>query len=285
MKLAIATSKKKSKYGPIADALQKSGVVDIVSLADQSNFHEYDHIIVFYNKVPEIVNRPKGKIAWWMNDLRKPTDLLPLKDYNFDDIFICHKTYDKEYKEFYKKPLHYMPQCGHAAPLEKGRKIEWDMVFLGNAKSNRYYHKDRAPFIEKVGKAVRLKNITGEGQTKDQHWIYNQSKYSLAMSFPMIEGTSNRLYNILSSGGFCITKYYPGLEKQFRHGKHLVWFHNAKECMELIEYYNTHEEERKKIAKAGHEQYLKKHTAAHRLHNMFDIMMGKETEFRGYINE
>lgn len=283
MKLGVAVKQLKPNYGPIADAIQRTGVVDILSLEDQSNFHEYDHIIVFYNKVPEIINRPKKKIAWWMNDLRLPSDLIPLKEYNFDDIFLCHKTYDHHYRDFYKKPLYYMPQCGHSQLLKRGRSVDWDAVFVGKVDGKRFYHRDRAAILEEIGKHTKLNIITKEGQTADQHWVYNQTKYNLAMSFPMIEGTSNRLYNILASGGFCLTRYYPGLEKQFENKKHLVWFQDAKEAIELIKYYNNHEEERREIARRGHENFILKHTALQRLNNMFAIMKGEETNFRGYL--
>ena len=283
MKLGVAISKLKTSYGPIADAIQKTGIVDILSLEDQSEWHKYDHIIVFYNKIPEIINKPKGKIAWWMNDLRRPIDLINTSNHNFDEIFICHKTYDDQYKEFFKKPLRYMPQCGHSQPLIKGRKIDWDVVFIGKDGGKRFYHKDRASILDELRSHCNLKVITGEGQTKDQHWVYNQTKINLAMSFPMKEGTSNRLYNILASGGFCLTRYYPGLEKQFENKKHLVWFKSVNEAVELIKYYLENEEERVEIAKQGYEQYFKKHTAQKRLSNMFSIMDGQEPIFTGYL--
>jgi len=283
MKLGVATSRAKKKYGPIAEAIQMTGVVDILSLEDQSNWHEYDYIIIFYNKVPGVINRPKKGIAWWMNDLRKPIEIASLPAYNFDRIFICHRTYDKDYEQFYKKPIHYIPQCGHSMALLQGRDINWEVVFIGKDKGNKYYHRDREDILREVAKHAKLKIISGEGQTQDQCWIYNQTKINLAMSFPMIEGTSNRLYNILASGGFCLTRYYPGLEKQFENKKHLVWYKDTQEAIELINHYLEHEEERVQIAKEGRKQYLKKHTAYQRLVNMFAIMQGKETKFRGYL--
>lgn len=285
MKLGVAVSKFKSSYGPIADAIQKTGIVDILSLQDQSNWHEYDHIIVFYNKVPIITNKPKGKIAWWMNDLRRPEDLVNPEEFNFDLIFICHKTFNPQYRDFYDKVVYYMPQCGHSQPFTKGRNIDWDVVFIGKPEGNRYYHKDRGDFFTKLSAHCNLKNIFGEGQTKDQHWIYNQTPINLALSYPMKEGTSNRLYNILASEGFCLTKYYPGLEKQFENKKHLVWFKDVEEAKELIDYYLAHPEERKEIAANGFVQYMRKHTASQRLDNMFKIMMGEEIQFRGYLEQ
>ncbi len=282
MKNGIVVKQIKPQYGPIADAIKKTGI-DILGLDDQSNFHLYDNLIVFYNKPPLIVNRPKNKISWWMNDLRLPNQLPDTPTHNFDDIFICHKTYDQQYKSFYKKPLYYIPQCGHSYRLERGRNIEWDVSFLGKVISNKIWHKDRKQLLEIIRDHYKIGIISGEGQTKDQTWIYNQSKYNLAVSFPMIEGTSNRLYNILASQGFALVRYFPGLEKQFENHKHLVWFENAKEAIEIMKHYDKNPELIGNIKRAGHQQYLLKHTAEERINNMFDIMLGNETKFRGYL--
>lgn len=282
MKNGVVVKQIKPQYGPIADAIKKTGI-DILSLDDQSNFHLYDNLIVFYNKPPLIVNRSKNKIAWWMNDLRLPNQLPDIPTYNFDDIFICHKTYDQQYKDHYKKPLHYMPQCGHSHRLEVGRRVDWDISFIGKVESNRVWHKDRKSLLSTIGSRYKLSIITGEGQTKDQAWIYNQTKYNLAVSFPMIEGTSNRLYNILASQGLALVRYFPGLEKQFENHKHLIWFNTVEEAIDLIKFYDNKPLIRDVIKKQGNQQYLLKHTAEQRINNIFDIMLGKETKFRGYL--
>ena len=76
---------------------------------------------------------------------------------------------------------------------------------------------------------------------------------------------SNRTWITLGCGGFLLTNYTPGLEDIFTKGKHLEWYHDEDECLELIAYYLKHKERRKQIARNGYE-------FAH-THRTYDIVM------------
>jgi len=64
---------------------------------------------------------------------------------------------------------------------------------------------------------------------------------------------SNRTWYTLGCGGFLLTAYTPSLEELFGRGKELDWFETVEECCDKIEYYLRHNEERKKIARAGYQ--------------------------------
>ena len=64
---------------------------------------------------------------------------------------------------------------------------------------------------------------------------------------------SNRTWYTLGCGGFLLTVYTPSLEELFGRGKELDWFESVGECRDKIEYYLQHDEERRKIAKAGYQ--------------------------------
>ena len=64
---------------------------------------------------------------------------------------------------------------------------------------------------------------------------------------------SNRTWYTLGCGGFLLTAYTPSLEEIFGRGKELDWFESVGECCDKIEYYLQHDEERRKIAKAGYQ--------------------------------
>jgi len=70
---------------------------------------------------------------------------------------------------------------------------------------------------------------------------------------------SNRTWYTLGCGGFLLTAYTPNLEEIFRRGQELDWFETIEECCTKIEYYLQHDDERRKIARAGyqlaHNQY------------------------------
>lgn len=65
---------------------------------------------------------------------------------------------------------------------------------------------------------------------------------------------SNRLVNTLASQAFHLVYHVDGVEEMFENKKDLVFYHNEKEQLELIEYYLKHDDERREIAKNGYEK-------------------------------
>lgn len=255
MQIALVLDKKKKSYGPIAEGLLKHA--PYVTYLD--NFDDrYDGYIVFHNKPPHL--KTDKFVAWWMCDLRPPRELQ--REY-VDLIFLCNKHYLNDYSSYFKTQVYHLPQSGIGGEITKGRDINWDVVFIGGINGNRF-HKNRHPLLTEIGKKYKTRAIFNEGHTKDTKWIYNQTPFSLAIS-PQVEGyTSNRLYNILASKGFCLTLYYPGIEEQFENHKHLVWFKDADEAVKWITYYKKHKEKYEQIREEGHQLYLQKHTPEQR---------------------
>jgi spore maturation protein CgeB len=62
---------------------------------------------------------------------------------------------------------------------------------------------------------------------------------------------SNRTFLTLAAGGFHLTHYVPGLEKMFDNHRHLVWYHDLQECLDLIAHYLPRDAEREQIARTG----------------------------------
>src|SRR5581483_1118785 len=62
---------------------------------------------------------------------------------------------------------------------------------------------------------------------------------------------SNRTFLTLAAGGFHLTHYVPGLETMFENRRHLVWFHDDDECLDLIAYYLPRPDARWRIAEEG----------------------------------
>ena len=279
-KKAIVIKEKKSVLGPIADALQKTGI-NIFDFSELIKVKYYDYLIVFYNKLPPKI-KTTAKIGWWMNDLKQPNKL-PIHPTTFDKIFLCNLEYKEEYINLFKKEVYYMPQCGLDSSNTFCRNIDWDVLFIGN-NSSKIYHYNRTEILETIENNFKLKIISGEKTSFDQNMLYKNTKFNLSISAPLSTVTSNRLYNILASGGFAVVSWFPGIENLFENHKHLIWFKDVEEAIELIRYYQNHEEERQEIAKTGNKLYLEKHTAKCRIDNMIDILKGKEIKFRGWLN-
>ena len=62
---------------------------------------------------------------------------------------------------------------------------------------------------------------------------------------------SNRTFLTLASGGFHLTHYVPGLETMFQNHRHLVWYRDDEECLDLLDHYLPREDARQEIANAG----------------------------------
>lgn len=87
---------------------------------------------------------------------------------------------------------------------------------------------------------------------KQMPLVFAESKINLNISLRSIHsGIPLRVLDIMACGGFVLTNWQPELEEYFVDDKELVMFHNLEECMEKMEYYLEHEEERRQIAEAG----------------------------------
>lgn len=78
----------------------------------------------------------------------------------------------------------------------------------------------------------------------------------------------HRWVNSMASGAFFLGRLFPGLNKVFETGKHLVWFKDIRGAVKLAQYYLAHEGKRERIAKAGRECVLKHHTWDNRVAQM-----------------
>ena len=76
---------------------------------------------------------------------------------------------------------------------------------------------------------------------------------------------SNRIYQILGSGGFYLTPYIEGLEEEFENEKHIVWVKSMDEMVDKVKYYSRYNAKREKIAKAGYDLAHKKYKYADRV--------------------
>jgi hypothetical protein len=279
-------SEHKPILGPIASSVKATGipVMDFKEFKSKK-FEPEDNIIIFYNKVPPYV-KTKAKVAWWMNDIVMP-DKLTAGKVGFDFIFLCNKEYEVYYKEKYNKPVFYMPQCGiESGFTSESRKVDWEVLFIGNTSSKKY-HSNRVSILERVGQDFNLKVIKGEKTTVDQTNLYAETPFNLSISVPMELVTSNRLYNILASGGFALVSWFPCIERLFKNHHHLVWFKSAEEAVDLIYHYSHRHNIGKweEIKSNGYKLYWEKHSAQCRIDNMVDIMNGIETNFRGFYGK
>ena len=93
------------------------------------------------------------------------------------------------------------------------------------------------------------------------------SKINIGQSgWPKVElSMSARDYRIMGAGGFLLTNHVEGIENWFEIGKMCDIYNSPEECLEKIQYYLDHEDERKAMATYGMKVVHEKHKFSDRL--------------------
>lgn len=119
-------------------------------------------------------------------------------------------------------------------------------------------------------------HITNLGKAdywNEMPFIFYNSKINLNFTIPnIINGTPLRVWDILASGGFCLTTYREDLFRHFEQGKDLVVFEGKEDLLRKVDYYLEHEQERKQIAEDGYRKVKRCHTYDARLREMFHTL-------------
>lgn len=91
-----------------------------------------------------------------------------------------------------------------------------------------------------------IRNYADEGEA------YRSCKIAINLShFAYKRYSSDRMFRIMGSGAFCLTHYFPDIEKDFLVGEELVVWQDLDDLIEKCHYYLQFEEERKKISIKG----------------------------------
>lgn len=97
-------------------------------------------------------------------------------------------------------------------------------------------------------------------------YVYKNSKINLNITLRSIgNGIPLRVFDIMGCGGFLLTNYQADMFELFEPDKDFVYYTDYDDLLAKVEYYLTHEEERKRIAQNGYEKVKKYHTYEHRL--------------------
>jgi len=84
---------------------------------------------------------------------------------------------------------------------------------------------------------------------------------------------------------FFMLKYFKGIEELFENRKHLVWFKDIKEMMELIHYYLKNENERKEIFENGRQLITSNYTYKAKAWELFEYYKKSILLFPEYLHQ
>jgi hypothetical protein len=231
-----------------------------------------DLVLVYSKDVPNDVLKKINKdckTAIFYPDLVVPPDPdLVSAARLVDHLFITNKTQIPQLKEMgVKDPSFCMQGCdrdAHRIIPTNDEKWVSEVAFIGMPKP------ERIELLRAIDKKFHLKTWGAKGKrwrdfglSTIKENIYPRDYAMICSAAKIVLGCdirydiecwfSNRTWITLGCGGFLLTNYVPGLETIFTRGVHLEWYRDIEECLELVDYYLKHEDERKKIARAGYE--------------------------------
>jgi len=104
--------------------------------------------------------------------------------------------------------------------------------------------------------------------------VFNRSRINLNIHNWFGQGTAMnlRLFEVPASGGFLLTDWVAEIDEAYAEGEHLACWRNVKELRQKIAYYLSHDEERRVVARRGHEHFLRHHTYAARVRRLLDCL-------------
>lgn len=134
------------------------------------------------------------------------------------------------------------------------RKIsEIDRIYILNALAE-----DHNVTLYTSSDTSDLHNVNIEGRVsyyEEMPKVFYLSKINLNITTRSIEtGIPQRVFDIMSVGGFVLSNYQEELADFFVPDKEIVLFHDVDELREKVDYYLTHEEERIRIAINGYKK-------------------------------
>lgn len=123
----------------------------------------------------------------------------------------------------------------------------------------------------KIGRAYGGKFVWG----KDYAKVARLSKIFLAFdSMPDIrKSMSARMYTAVGCGAFYMCQHVAGIEDVLTPGREIVTFRSDDEMIDMIRYYLSRDEERRRISEAGKLRVLKDHTYEVRSRQMIEIIL------------
>jgi spore maturation protein CgeB len=119
-----------------------------------------------------------------------------------------------------------------------------------------------------------MPNICNHGPVEYQEGapeVFKRSRINLNITLRSIKnGIPLRVFDIMGAGGFLLSNFQSGFLDIFIPDEDFVYYENKRDLVRKVSYYLKHEDERKAIARNGHDKTAAGHTYRHRVREMFD---------------
>lgn len=115
--------------------------------------------------------------------------------------------------------------------------------------------------LNKTNTIPNVQNMGVADYESEMPYIFANSKINLNITLKSIQsGIPLRAMDIMGSGGFLLTNYQADFMDSFVPDEDFVYFSDPEDLLDKIEYYLSHEQERKEIAQNGYQKVLENYS-------------------------
>lgn len=244
---------------------------------DLAQFGKYDfHLDVDWGEdglgglLPYVpIETPKPSIVW-NSDTHLGYDYRLKKSLKADYVFVAQKdAVERMKKDGVPNPV-WLPHAVEplAYPRYELASKKYDVCFVGHVNSQ-----NRIDALDRVFKEVP-NFFYGQRLFEDAARKYAESK--IVFNIAMKDDVNMRCFEAMASGSMLLTDRISSIDELFTDGKHCVMYDSLDDMAEKAKYYIANDEERERIALAGYNEVIAKHTIDHRIDKILEtIGVGK----------
>jgi spore maturation protein CgeB/SAM-dependent methyltransferase len=202
--------------------------------------------------------------AWWAIDTHLDFDWCLTKAHDFDFVFAAQRDGAIQLRDAGISTTWLPLACDPEIHRKYGVDKTFDVCFVGNV-----FPGERADLIQLL--QSRFPN-TFVGQRYFQEMARTYSGARIVFNRSIRNDVNMRVFEALACGSLLLTNDLRdnGQDELFRDGIHLATYGNADELLDKTGFYLDHEAERERIAAAGREEALARHTYRQRMETLLN---------------
>jgi hypothetical protein len=249
-------------------------VVEVDHLAPMANvidYGKYDtHIWVDWGEdalksliTYPMIDCPRPNI-YWASDTHLGYDYRLEMAKKFDHVFVAQKRAVEEFKRDGVE-AEWLPHAFEplAYPKFELASKKYEVGFIGHINSE-----NRIDALDRLFKEFP-NFFYGQRLFEEAAEKFCESK--IVFNISMLDDLNMRTFEAMGTGSFLLTNWIPTIEEVFEDGKHLVLYRSLDEMVDKAKWYLAHDSERERIALAGYEEVMAKHTIQHRVDRMLEV--------------
>lgn len=237
--------------------------------------------------------------VWWVDhpfmnaEHRHPWRHVPACVPLFDHCFIFDHSYKDSLRQAGAREVSFLPCAADTELFRSQRLTEAERVTYGASVSLvGVYTESRAKIVRKMcgmpglglwgpgwkellSQQMHQDAFRGEALAPaDACKVYSASQVNLNTHHQQSRnaGLNTRAFEIPAAGAFELSDYVPGMEALLEPGREVAVYHSPEQAGELARYYIKAEDERRRIAEAGHRRVLAEHTYRHRMQDLLSAL-------------